>query len=584
MARHVRLQPAGAGQLSYDVTGSLQAQPGNLLRHARHRRDLRGLPDRDDATDWGDDDRGRQWRVVPGASGVTDCLGAVVFTCFALAGPDTLFIDDGATLKDVRLFHQIHVTCACATTAALSFAAVYQLQMDGFSVISLAATAAVPAISVPNGGTLEVLTDQGCEFDSTLAGATPVIFLGTGTTLVWSAYRQLSLLGTNTVTGGGGGSTINYNHDATTGAQNWLGLGFVGTVNDLRGAQAALAAPAAGPTPPTNTAGLADTVEAGQLFWNTALGILQEYDAVAQTWVGTPGTQAQANPIVVATVGDSNMTGAQFGGPRQQFWAKLRAKRGDFTMLGPFAGGGDQGRYILGDWRQNAIGGSTLTSWQTAGANPYLGTVVTPYGQPTAILLMLGSNDVVVGGMTLATMQANFNLLAAQMIAASPQARVIVSSIPPRLDSGAGPQALAVAYNAALPALVAGLGTALWSFVDGCNGMTQADLNADLVHLNEYGCAKLGAQMAAAFQAAFPAPNGLSYPRSFMPRTQPQVARLTTPGADFLAINGAGQQPTSATSFAYSFWLNPDKLAGTVQGLICIAGVGDGFQCTINPR
>ena len=521
---------------------------------------------------------------VPAASGITDCQGGVVFTSYnqlgGAGGPaqQTLTIDDTAVLHRPRAFQSCAIVCACTTTTALTFD--YTAPSDTLILsdvsVALSATATVPAIDVAAAGRLDLTcVSLVTILDSSLAGAVPVIRLGANATLNWTAFGGVILLGTNTITGPAS-ATINFTHDNFTPLPNFAAMGFAGTVNEIRSSLAAWNKPAAGstanrPAPPN--------VQEGQLYFDNTIGQLVAWTQAggATAWMGLPGTPGQPYPIYVVEVGDSNTQGAQFAGYRQQFWSILRARRGDLRMIGPFAGEGDGGRYVLAEWNTPAIGGSTLTSWTTGGANPYATNVVVDFGQPTCVLVMLGSNDLVVGGMTLPTMEANFNAFAAATIAASPAARVIVSSIPPRLDSGGAVAALGVAYNGALPTLVAALGNPLWTFWDGCQGMTAADLNTDNLHLNEYGAAKLGAQLATAFQQAFPSNAGLIYPRIFSPRTQPKVLRLSATAADYFLTTGASQYPTTDQSFSVAFWFNPDSIAAGSNQALLTSAVANGM-------
>jgi lysophospholipase L1-like esterase len=285
----------------------------------------------------------------------------------------------------------------------------------------------------------------------------------------------------------------------------------------------------------------------------------------------------QPNPIKILALGDSETAGLPSGGYRQNFWRQLRLSRDDLHMLGPVLGGGDNGMYVLGEWGNRGVGGATMGSTQAA-LTGYLASD----GIPDCLLLMIGSNDLVVGGQTLGGLQTAFTALTAAITAAAPNAQVIVASIPPRLDSGAGPQALGVSYNAWLPTGVAALGP-LWHFVDACGGMTQGELKADLLHLNETGSAKAGTAIAAAFESVFPIRrNRRTYPRGFMQRAAPNVARFNTASADFLAITGGSQQPTTATSFAYSLWVRPDALLATPQTILATTGANSGFVLTVS--
>jgi lysophospholipase L1-like esterase len=644
MARHVRVQPAGAGQLSYDVTSEaamtaedlLKLNPGTfcvtLDTGATYEAYPTGTTPPVGATTiaavngvwlyvstagtrpiifrpgvasagpavatWAEVqaaiaaadgaitvyiDGQNAPAHVPAGSGVTDCQGGVVFTSWNFlsgAGGITqqiLTIDDTAVLHRPRAFVQCDLVCACTTTTALTFdttVAPTDTLITNYVGLSLSATATVSAIVLGANGRLDLLCQFSTTFDSSLAGAVPFIQLGNNATLYWDVYGGSTLLGTNTINGGGAGAAINLTHDDASALPNFVGMGFTGVVTEVRSSRAAEANPAQGTTA-NRPAGV--QVVTGQIYFDTTIGALIEWNGT--TWVGVAGTPAQPNPVHVMMVGDSNTTGAQFAGYRQLFWQTLRQRRGDLQLLGVVGPAtGDGGRYVLGDWHEGGIGGSTIVAW-TSGAGSYANFVAT-YGTPDCVLLMLGSNDLITGGMTLATMQANFALLAAAMRAATPNARVIVSSIPPRLDSGGGVAALGVAYNGALPALVAAQNSAQWSFVDGCAGQTLADLNPDTLHQNEYGSAKLGAAFAAAFNQAYPAHNGRLYPRSFMQRTLSQVVVLNNTLADWFDIHGAGQVPTTGAAFAYSMWLNPSSLSNTKRNIFNESG-GNGFVISI---
>ena len=180
---------------------------------------------------------------VPASSGTTDCQGGVVFTSFnLLAGvggiaQQTLTIDDGAVLHRPRAFVQCDIVCACTTTTALTFdttVAPTDTLATSFMGISLAATATVPAIAIGAGGQLNVISTLSTTLDTSLAGTVPLIQLGTGATLNWIAYGGVILAGTNTINGGGAGATIDFSHDNMSAVPNFTGMGFTGTVVEVR--------------------------------------------------------------------------------------------------------------------------------------------------------------------------------------------------------------------------------------------------------------------------------------------------------------------------------------------------------------
>jgi hypothetical protein len=280
-------------------------------------------------------------------------------------------------------------------------------------------------------------------------------------------------------------------------------------------------------------------------------------------------------PIKVMCVGDSETTGAQFGGYRTWFWEALRQQRGDIRMLGTPLGGGDSGRYVLGEWFQRGVGGITIQTMQ-ANIAGYLATD----GNPDCMLLLIGSNNILTE--TPAQTQAAWNSLMLTLLGLLPACRIICISIPPRNDAGPGVLANGQAFNAFLPGGVAALNNVNVSFADGCAGMTPADVNPDALHLNEVGSHKLGRALALSFNTIFPiVQNGRTYPRIFCRRTAGLVARFNNAGADFVAATAAAQMPSTGVSFAYSWYMCPDAIVSTSQTIFATTGANSGFAMSM---
>ena len=247
---------------------------------------------------------------VPASSGTTDCEGATVFTSYnqlgGAGGPaqQTLTIDDGAVLHRPRSFTSCLVVCACTTTTALTFdttvAPTDTLVLSDVA-LSLAAGATVPAIAVGAGGRLDIICHSLITlFDSSLAGATPLITLGANAVLFITAFGGVSFSGTNTVTGPAS-ATINFSHDDLSPLPNFAAMGFAGTVVEFRSSFASEASPSQGITA-NRPAGA--NVYVGQIYYDTQIQAL-----VACAIRGSPAIWAAPTEVRVIPFG-ADPTGA----------------------------------------------------------------------------------------------------------------------------------------------------------------------------------------------------------------------------------------------------------------------------------
>ena len=254
---------------------------------------------------------------------------------------------------------------------------------------------------------------------------------------------------------------------------------------------------------------------------------------------------AQPNPILIGTYGDSNMqSGVCNGGPRLQLQNQLRQSRGDVRFIGTQSVG-DGGVYVMQQWNTDGIGGQTIEGLTAA-----LPGMIAAEGQPDLMIISIGTNDF---GLTLAQMQTAIEAMVAQANASAPRSRKLLSTIVVRLDEGAGVIATFQAFNAWLPGYVATLGP-LWSFVNAFGTIAADGLSVGL-HLIQNGANTVGAILADAVNALFPAKNGRSFPRSYAPEPGAYVLRLNATSDYFYAGTGiAGvTAPTTGENFCYTW-------------------------------
>jgi hypothetical protein len=227
--------------------------------------------------------------TVPASSGTTNMLGATTIQSYNLLArtggvtQQSLTINDGAILNRPKAFVNCDIFCADTTTSCLSFNTTVNPTDSLFmnnADLALNAGATVPAVVIGASGQLNLYSSFNTTYDSSLAGAVPVIQLGTSAELSWTAYGGVNLLGTNTINGGGAGATIVFTHDDLSGLQNFTGFGFTGTVTEFRASNANEAQPAQG-----NTASrpVAPNVFTGQIYFDTTLNQLIVWNGSA--WV-----------------------------------------------------------------------------------------------------------------------------------------------------------------------------------------------------------------------------------------------------------------------------------------------------------
>ena len=182
----------------------------------------------------------------------------------------------------------------------------------------------------------------------------------------------------------------------------------------------------------------------------------------------------------VWTIGDSITGGASTY--RDRLWQRvLNNQFTRFDMLGSSSAG----PYTLPNKNTDGYSGDRIDEWATN-----ITTYAPAVTNPTDVLIILGTNDMVDGDGAWGTMAAAPARLQALILALKvyhPSPTYWLGTLPPSTSLTTGPRV--ITYNAALPAVTAAVGATL---VDIFSGLTAADISADLIHPTAAGYDKIG--------------------------------------------------------------------------------------------
>ncbi len=204
--------------------------------------------------------------------------------------------------------------------------------------------------------------------------------------------------------------------------------------------------------------------------------------AVAQCSVSRPAQPGQVfkptagPPIRIMPLGDSNTTGTVGGGYRSDLW-QLLATDG---IAVDFVGSNTGGPALLPDKNHEGHGG-----WTIARIDQHATAWLRTY-RPDLVLLQIGTNDMRTGA-DAAGAPDRLAALLDRILAAAPQAYVMVASIPPIRD--AEQERRAQAFNAAVPGMAAARDRVM--YVDVYGAVHQPYDFADNVHPTWGGYSKI---------------------------------------------------------------------------------------------
>ena len=230
-----------------------------------------------------------------------DCKGSTAFNGFHARDvyTDMFTIADGSALTNPGGFAYVFINMVCATSPAMIFADQSMLNLT-YSLLTVLAGAGSPAINVPSGQTLNMLTNQ-AEFLG--AGVTSVLVNLVGNArLKLTSNNSFGVEGPGSLVSGGAASEFDFIHDSQSDPlANQIPL-FAGTYGDNRTDNLADAMPSAGPTVSRPTA--FPFLRQGQDFFDSNQGQKLTWDGNA--WRNGFGRNCNVAPtIVAANAGDS---------------------------------------------------------------------------------------------------------------------------------------------------------------------------------------------------------------------------------------------------------------------------------------
>ncbi|WP_216329216.1 DUF4038 domain-containing protein [Deinococcus aestuarii] len=260
------------------------------------------------------------------------------------------------------------------------------------------------------------------------------------------------------------------------------------------------------------------------------------------TGCAAPGTSTQAvlssasipaRALKVMPLGDSITDGYNIpGGYRTELYRRLSAQVPGLNFVGSLQNGpatlADRDHEGHSGWRIDELA-ARVDGWLDG-------------AQPDVVLLMIGTNDTI-QNRDPAGAPARLGRLLDQMLSRRPNARILVSSLPPLRDPDQNRRVQA--YNAALPALVrsrAAQGKKV-SLVNVGATLTLADL-ADGVHPNVGGYGKLATLWAEALRGT---------PGALQPGASGQVTLEPAPGGN--TVN----EPAASGGRAVGLWSSSQK-------------------------
>jgi lysophospholipase L1-like esterase len=232
-------------------------------------------------------------------------------------------------------------------------------------------------------------------------------------------------------------------------------------------------------------------------------------------WMALCGARLSATeaPVRIMPLGDSltygeTLTPAQ-GGYRNRLYSLLAAAGFNVDFVGTFSDNANQG---LPDVNHQGWPGARSDEIQEE-----IGGFLDAVDDPDVVLLLVGTNDIW-QNQPLASIQTSLGGLISDIATRRPFARIIVSTLPARIDN-AGYEAAQVSLNASLPGIVAqqvALGRQV-SLVDMHLVLTPFDYSSDGVHPSTAGYNKMADAWFAAVTAVI-SPQGTSNP--------PVIARI----------------------------------------------------------
>ncbi|MCP5531676.1 MAG: DUF642 domain-containing protein [Akkermansiaceae bacterium] len=204
--------------------------------------------------------------------------------------------------------------------------------------------------------------------------------------------------------------------------------------------------------------------------------------------IGFPSAQAVEPPVRILPLGDSLTSGeSNFtvqGAYRNRLHTLLNSAGYNVDFLGTFSDSSNPG---LPDTDHQGQGGARIDQIQ-ANLNGWLESI----DDPDVVLLLVGTNDFW-QSYNLGGVQARYTNLIASIAQQRPFAKIVVASLPPRIDSGTI-EAQQNSFNAAIPGIVAqqaALGRQV-TFVDLHSALGSGDFSPDGVHPTSAGFSKLG--------------------------------------------------------------------------------------------
>lgn len=310
----------------------------------------------------------------------------------------------------------------------------------------------------------------------------------------------------------------------------------------------------------------------------------QQVTQAIDSFLATDKPLFSTSPKTVMFAGDSIVigfsNGDQGGSPgfRGEFYRLARLTGDDVHLVGPYLDVMGENtlatpnRYVPVEPRHAGFSGDTIQALNTR-----IAAQIATAGAIDVLFVMIGTNNcssdssvTMIGRMT--------TLHATLRTACGTATKIVYQSIPLVLVAN---QAVRNAFNAALPAWVAGLSDPNASFLDTCGDFTQAEQGQSPPgtldgHPNDRGYSIGGLRQYLCLRSLFSAiPNGVRAPRERRRRIE-QYAVALAANLDACSANNAAVAPGTG-----SFWFAVDVVPTVLPGNGVLNSIG-GYAGTYN--
>nr|WP_294514146.1 GDSL-type esterase/lipase family protein [uncultured Rhodopila sp.] len=248
-------------------------------------------------------------------------------------------------------------------------------------------------------------------------------------------------------------------------------------------------------------------------------------------------------PLKVMPMGDSITQGTVPGGYRAPLYDLLTTDGYDISYVGDQNTNNGGGLPANQDNHEGILGDTSVSLKAEIDS-----TGIIQSSQPNAVLLLIGTNDVGLGG-TIPGTDVNIAALLDDIISNDPTVHIFLGTVLHRADDGSG---WVSTLNATLPPIVAARAAHV-TLVDTASALTVADLDSGGIHPLQEGYAKLATVWNAALVSYYGAPAlGLTVQDTSVNQPLPAVAQsysgpVIGPSNEYISVSSDNLNIKAAT-------------------------------------